>query len=614
MSADVLPACNTELASLLTQHQDELNNYLQEWSQRQNSIIASVLMHPNRDSTEEQLQKSQSKSEDDAESNHKLPATEPEDIDGKQNSTSEPTGVVPSSTDVRPSVSGHQDLGMLDEYDQAKVVAHNTAHTWLILAQRRQVERWETRKNGHLQRLIHSMRFEVVSITVVVANAFLMACSVDYTLAKPRQARNMVFQTFELSLSGYYLIEVLLRLLAEQGYFFFAPHSNWNCLDLFLVCFSMYEMIMEYSQPGGGGNLSFLRILRVCKMLKMIRLLRVLRTFRELRLIMASMLGSMRTMLWSVMLIVVITFMVSLFLMQNVASYVVENSGSLDPQFEASLDKYWSSMTTAMTSLYMSSTGGESWIFVAEPLKTVGQPFFICFMVYVAFFMFVIVNTLTSIFIEAAMANAEKDHKEMIQQEMKKKHEYIALIKQLFSEMDKDGKGRITRDAFMANLHNSQMVAFLSRVGIDAIDAEGFFDILASEAGTGGIDVEAFVLGCMKLRGPARSMDLLGLIHKHDASASRVRKFLSDSQSTLDEIHEQMTRLIEANDGWDKKLARTIEGKQHVGSILEAVTPSSANDGKLWPWSNSSDQEPMGRPCDKKPNESPGKVITVESL
>mmetsp|Transcript_160083 Transcript_160083/g.307199 ORF Transcript_160083/g.307199 Transcript_160083/m.307199 type:complete len:166 (+) Transcript_160083:1-498(+) len=144
---------------------------------------------------------------------------------------------------------------------------------------------------------------------------------------------------------------------------------------------------------------------------------------------------------------------------------------------------------------------------------------------------------------------------------MKKKNEYVNLIKKLFNTIDTTGSGRISRDDFMSHLQNNQMLAFLSRIGIDAIDAAHFFDILADEKNS-TVDVETFVLGCMKLRGSARSMDLLGLIHTHEMRSARLKSSISQCQSTLSKMQKQLT-LVLAN-------ARiSTEGEQPLGTAAE---------------------------------------------
>ena len=64
------------------------------------------------------------------------------------------------------------------------------------------------------------------------------------------------------------------------------------------------------------------RILRVFKIVKMMRLVRVLNTFRELRVISLSMVASIRSTFWALLLICMVTYLFSLVFMQGVAEYL----------------------------------------------------------------------------------------------------------------------------------------------------------------------------------------------------------------------------------------------------------------------------------------------------
>merc|ERR1719491_1891897 len=100
------------------------------------------------------------------------------------------------------------------------------------------------------------MVFEWSCVIVIYANAVVMVLSIDYQIQVHTRAQEQIktYEVIEVALSGYYLVELLLRLMAEQAYFFFAPHANWNCFDLLLVCLSMYEFGFDLSHPGESSG------------------------------------------------------------------------------------------------------------------------------------------------------------------------------------------------------------------------------------------------------------------------------------------------------------------------------------------------------------------------
>merc|ERR1712226_361286 len=139
----------------------------------------------------------------------------------------------------------------------------------------------------------------------------------------------------------------------------------------------------------------FLRVVRLLKTAKMLRVVRMMKLFKELRLMMGAILGSMKSMFWACIMILIITYIFGILFLQAGTSYRIEEAGRILKSVDDDLMHYWSSVVQSMLSLYWASTGGDSWSYIARPLKEVGWPYYVFFLVYIAFFMFVVINTLT---------------------------------------------------------------------------------------------------------------------------------------------------------------------------------------------------------------------------
>jgi len=131
--------------------------------------------------------------------------------------------------------------------------------------------------------------------------------------------------------------------------------------------------------------------------------------------------------------------------------------------------------------------------------------------VYIAFFTFVVMNTLTSLFLEATLENADNDVNMIVSEELKRKSEYMHRAEQLFEFMDQDSSGDVSAEELERLLHNPQMIAFASSLELDLVDIAQFYKVLSCN-GKYRVDAETFVAGCLKLKGPARSLDLQALI------------------------------------------------------------------------------------------------------
>merc|ERR1711881_308036 len=101
-----------------------------------------------------------------------------------------------------------------------------------------------------------------------------------------------------------------------------------------------------------------------------------------------------------------------------------------------------------MLSLYWVSTGGVDWKDVGDSVQEMGPVPFSFFLFYIAFFMFVVVNSVTSIFIEATVQNAQRDQQTFINDEIKKKRMYVEQVRNLFQKIDKGEAGEISWEDF----------------------------------------------------------------------------------------------------------------------------------------------------------------------
>merc|ERR1712045_965666 len=136
-----------------------------------------------------------------------------------------------------------------------------------------------------------------------------------------------------------------------------------------------------------------------------------------------SLMGCMRQMFWSMMLIVIVICMFGLGLLQAVTLYL--QSDEVPEHIRMDLDTHWGSLLGSIDTLYVSSTGGISWVEVVKPLREVGPHVYLLFVAYICFFLFVMTNMITSLFLESGMRIAAKDSAAMAQDEIDRLGDYI---------------------------------------------------------------------------------------------------------------------------------------------------------------------------------------------
>lgn len=274
-------------------------------------------------------------------------------------------------------------------------------------------------------------------------------------------------------------------------------------------------------------NVSFMRVLRLMKMCKLLRMIRLMKAFRELRLILDSIMGSLKSMLWAIVLVLTVSFMFGIAFVQAALAFLQRDLGSDATQER--LRTHWGSVLTAMFSLFMATSGGDDWKDMSLSMADVGDGFFILFLIYIGFYGCVLTNTLTSLFVEASLASAERDGEQLIQTELERKDQYVQLLRKWYSNIDEDGSGNLEFQEFKSHLTDPEMVEFTTAMDIDLTDAKHFFDVL-SDYGKRQVDLETFVIGCTKLKGLAKSMDLMDLLNEHRQASKALHTFIADCQ------------------------------------------------------------------------------------
>lgn len=225
-----------------------------------------------------------------------------------------------------------------------------------------------------------------------------------------------------------------------------------------------------------------------------------------------SVLRSGLSLLWSMVMLGIIIFVFSVYLTQNVTFYLYYDA---DPQDTATqtLRDYFGSLMYAFYMLFQCISGGISWGEVGKPLLEIhwSNGVVLCF--YVFFTVVAVLNIITGIFVDTAIKSAESDRDEVIQEAMHSERSTLLQMQKFFHQADKDKSGTITLDELELQLKNIKVRAHLATLGIEVNDAKDIFRLLDFDK-SGEISIEEFIYGCLKMKGQAKAIDLMSLLHE----------------------------------------------------------------------------------------------------
>jgi hypothetical protein len=244
---------------------------------------------------------------------------------------------------------------------------------------------------------------------IIIANVAYMGVASNIMASRVEHGQTRFMGWIDMAFSVMYTTELLLRVRAFGLRFILGTDRFWNLFDSFLVAQSIFEMVLFVGNFKPNGSISFLRALRLTKLIKTLRIIRLMRSMRSLRLILFSIMGFMGGMIWSMFLIATVLYMFSMIFVQAAAGYAHEEGSQIDPVAQRELAKYWTSVQHGMLTLFASSTGGEDWRAVAESLSAIGDLYYGIFCLYVTFYVTVLMNTITAVFVETTLQTAAKD-------------------------------------------------------------------------------------------------------------------------------------------------------------------------------------------------------------
>lgn len=387
------------------------------------------------------------------------------------------------------------------------------------------------------RRIASSPKFDFFAAVAILLNSLLLAAATDYA-AKNSIADESNLPSFyivaDYFFSAWFVVELTMRVLADGPCFFWSPSNplwSWNYFDTVVVGANIVEFFISVtSVEKQRANVTMLRMLRILRVSRAIRVIKLVRFFKELRLMILSILRSGTTLMWAMTLLAIIIFVFAIYLTQNVTSHVFRDPDKVhDPR----LMHHFGTLVEAAYTLFLSVSGGISWVEVADPLFKVNQLVGMSFCFYIFFTEFAMLNIITGIFLDTAMRAAHSDKDECIQEQLHAEDSALRQIQKIFEDADVDDSGEINIHEFDHHLSDSYMRAHLAALGIEAGEAEGLFRLLDLDS-SGTITIEEFLFGCMRLKGHAKSIDLNTLMYENKRMVEKWNDFFAFVEAEFD--------------------------------------------------------------------------------
>lgn len=326
------------------------------------------------------------------------------------------------------------------------------------------------------------------------------------------------FLVFEHVFALIFIIEFLIRFSVTRLRYFLKLS---NILDFALVVCSILDIYilrpMQNTMGDSDTNNLLFRFLRILKLMRVLRILRVFKLFSQLHSLVRTMQESAKALVCPLYVLGIVISMSGLLITQLATIFIRDEKRGLKDR-RAVFDDY-GSPTRAMYSMFQATLSGCWPAYANDLVEKVSAAYAMFWILYAGVVVFAMLSVIRALFLKDTLQAAANDKDRLLEQERKQQRESAAKLKHAFHMIDDSGDGTINREELHEFVKNPDMKAFLTLMGIDVSDADMIFNLL--DEGDGEITCDEFLEGLPRLKGSARSIDLLA-VQKHVSKQERI--------------------------------------------------------------------------------------------
>jgi len=244
-------------------------------------------------------------------------------------------------------------------------------------------------------------------------------------------------------------------------------------------------------------------------------------------MMMQAFVNSLLALTWCVFLLAGFMLAYGIFFCQQFAGYLAQQDGTLSPAKVLEIRNNFGSVQIAMLTLLKTIAGGVDWGEVHSVVAYLGGLNSMVFVSYIVVVWLSLSNIITSIFLEKAMIKTKPEAQTRALDNLKENLASAREMVQLFHMISRNSE-TITPERIAACLEDVKVAALFETQGVEISDIGTFLDHLVEIEGAQEIHVESFVTGCLSIKGPARSNDLLAVKHKLTLLEKDLRDLFDD--------------------------------------------------------------------------------------
>lgn len=408
---------------------------------------------------------------------------------------------------------------------------------------------------------------------LIMLNLIILGIEVDSSVGTPFGSESPVFEVVNQVIVVLFMGELVLKWAAYGCREFFCGKERiWNLFDFVIAGLSFIETAMDIVSKAfldvGEMNSSHLRVMRFARLaraLRGVRVIRLLRYVSALRTIVFSIVSTMSSLLWTLVLLLMLFYCFGVFITQLVS----DNCRYLAQPNCLESFYHWSSVGRSMLTLFMSISGGLSWIEALEQLMQAHPLAVVSMLVYITSTIFAVLNVVTGVFCNTAIESARADKDIAIMKQMHKHEAQVQSLREIFHEIDNQKSSVVSLKQLKEALQSQKLASFMHSMDISTQDVWTLFMVIDAN-GDGQVTLDEFVFGCMQLQGPAKGLQMARMSYENTMMREEIKRLQSDFRSMKDTMNKA-TRVPSQNRRWRSDL-------QIPRSPIHSERPSERED------------------------------------
>lgn len=337
-----------------------------------------------------------------------------------------------------------------------------------------------------------------------------------------------------------YFAELCLRIFVLRSAWVYQATSGIMYMNLFdAVLVIIHGADIMLLAGASGEQASSIRTFKLLRLVRTARIIKTVAVFRELRLLVSSMLASLGTLFWSIVLLLVVKVGFALMISQALQDFVLDEGQDLDTR--KLINSFYGSFLKALFTMFEVTYSG-GWPSKFRPVVDFVNPWYsLLLLSYVTLVVFALLRIVTAIFLKETLANAANDAELQIDESKRTSQMYQSKLKDVFHTMDGDDSGSVSYQEFIEHLDHPIIKRYMALLDIHVHDVRNLFDIL--DDGDGKITVQEFCSGVMNVRGSARALDIM-VLQRSSAKVLRTCQGIDERLKRLEHVEQSAASAV----------------------------------------------------------------------